>query len=189
MQDGSEFIQSYCEQSFECSEIADAPVPVYFDPIVQDVLQGGDPLEDLFDETLASLPTDPGPTSGPFTGLTGGVPGGAGTEELVGFINGRGSDITEVINVVEGGGELTPEQSETVGDIATRGIDFDPILVGRDIQDGAIDDIGRLEQGNVWTDSSGVTWRYSPEGDSWFKIGDNGGSIPTTDLPPFVRGS
>ena len=72
-------------------------VPEFFDPGVQDALTGVDPITDLVDDVLASLP-DQTPTDGPFEGLEGGLPGGDVTEGIVDFINGGNSDVTGLIN-------------------------------------------------------------------------------------------
>ena len=72
-------------------------VPEFFDPGVQNALAGVDPLRELVDDVIATLP-DQTPTDGLFAGLPGGVPGGTGTEELVDYINGGTADVSDLIN-------------------------------------------------------------------------------------------
>lgn len=157
-----------------------------FDPIVKDALSGAEAIGPIVDETLANLPEPEVPTSGPFTGLEGGVPGGSGTEAVAGFINSRGSDIAGMIDRIESGQDLTPEQVADGEHIIKSGMNTDPILVGDEIHNKAIDDLERSTYGNVQTDSNGVTWRYSPETDSWSRF-EGDAYVPTEDIPPFQR--
>jgi hypothetical protein len=198
MFDAGEFMQNNWEQDHDASQ-QDLPEPVVdvdpgfdadptanFDPIVQDALRDAEAIGPLVDETLASLPAPEIPTSGPFAGLEGGVPGGSGTEAVAGFINSRGSDITDMVHQIESGQDLTPGQIDAGEHIIESGMNTDPLEVGDEIHNKAIDDLERYTYGNVQTDSNGVTWRYSPETDSWSTL-EGGAYVPTEDIPPFQR--
>ena len=198
MFDAGEFMQNNWEQDYDASQQDlsepvvdvdpgfDADPTANFDPIVQDALRDAEAIGPVVDETLASLPAPEIPTSGPFAGLEGGVPGGSGTEAVAGFINSRGSDITDMVHQIESGQDLTPAQIDAGEHIIESGMNTDPLLVGDEIHNKAIDDLERYTYGNVQTDSNGVTWRYSPETDSWSTLeGDT--YVPTEDIPPFQR--
>jgi hypothetical protein len=202
MCDAGEFMQNNWEQDHDASQkdlteptvdpVQDVDPGFYadptanFDPIVKDALRGAEDIGPLVDETLANLPAPEVPTAGPFTGLEGGVPGGSSTEAVVDFINGRGVDITDMVHQIESGQDLTPEQMAEGEHILKSGLNTDPLLVGDEIHNKAIDDLERYTYGNVQTDSNGVTWRYSPESDSWSRL-EGGTYVPTEDIPPFQR--
>lgn len=105
MHDGSDYMDNCWEQDYDTDvEPTDAVDPgvetdptANFDPVVQDALRSAEGIGDLVDETIANLP-DQTPTSGPFLGLEGGVPGGSGTEEIVGFINSGNTEVSDAIN-------------------------------------------------------------------------------------------
>lgn len=109
-------------------EAPEMVVPANFDPLVQDALQSTGALGALADDTLASLPAQPLPT-GPFTGLDGALPGGSGTADIAGFVNGGGADLTDLINTAVDGRELSPEQIAKGEHIASRGIDTSPLEI------------------------------------------------------------
>lgn len=180
----------YREQDLGSTEAVDPSVAAdptaSFDPLVQNALKSAEDIRPLVDETIASLP-DQTPTSGPFAGLEGGVPGGSGTEAVAGFINDRGADITDMVDQIESGQDLTEEQLAKGEHIINSGLNFDPLLVGDEIHNKAIDDLERLTYGNIQTDSNGRTWRYSPLGDQWYKVGESGEMTPTDEIPPFQR--
>jgi hypothetical protein len=180
----------YREQDLESTEGVDpgmaADPTANFDPLVRDALDSSEDIEPLVDETIAGLP-DQTPTSGPFAGLEGGVPGGSGTEAVTGFINARGAEISDMVGRIESGQDLTEEQIAQGEHIIRSGLNFDPLLVGDEIHNKAIDDLERITYGNIQTDSNGQTWRYSPLGDRWYKVGESGGLTPTDEIPPFQR--
>jgi hypothetical protein len=99
MQDANDWMQG--PEESEPAEVDPGfyalPPTASFDPIVQDALAGVGEINELVDEVIAGLP-DHTPTDGPFADLPHGVPGGSGTEELVGFINDGNTDVTGLIN-------------------------------------------------------------------------------------------
>jgi hypothetical protein len=114
-------------------------IPSSFDLNVQDALRGAAGIDDLVDETIADIesepvatPSEPPAVTGPFTGLEGALPGGAGTADIAGFINQGGADISGMTDTVLSGGELTDEQIAEGQHIASRGIDTSPLHVADD---------------------------------------------------------
>jgi hypothetical protein len=105
MHDGSEYMDNGWEQDYdtevESTDVVDPGLTIdptaNFDPLVRDALDSAEGIGPLVDETIANLPEQT-PTSGPFAGLEGGVPGGSGTEDVVGFINSGTTDVSDTIN-------------------------------------------------------------------------------------------
>ena len=172
MCDAGEFMQNNWEQDHDASQkdLTEAPVDpgfyadptANFDPIVQDALGGAEDIGPLVDETLANLPAPEVPTSGPFAGLEGGVPGGSGTEAVAGFINSRGTDITDMIHQIEAGEDLTPEQMAEGEHIIKSGMNTDPLPSATRSTTRPSTTSQRLTYGNVQTDSGGGTGATRP---------------------------
>jgi hypothetical protein len=180
----------YREQDLDSAEGADGGMggdpPAHFDPLVRDAMTSAEGIGPLVDETIAGLP-DQTPATGLFAGLEGGVPGGSGTEAVAGFVNDRGAEISGMVDRIVSGQDITQEQLAQGEHIIRSGLNFDPLMVGDEIHNKAIDDLERMTYGNVQTDANGQTWRYSPSGDRWYKVGADGGLIPTEEIPPFQR--
>ena len=70
---------------------------VHFDTGVEDALAGVDGIDELVDDVIAELPSEP-VSPGPFPQTPGDLSGGAVTDELLGFLNGPGSSVAGEAN-------------------------------------------------------------------------------------------
>ena len=152
-------------------EQAHAYTPPNFDPVVTDALEDTAGISGLVNNVLADLPSDTVPTS---TGLTGAIPGGSGTEELVGWLNGGMSRITGPTNDVLAGRDLSPEQVEALEFLIRKG---PSIEAWRDIM--AVSEQIDIDLANAhlrelypfgFTDSTGTHWVPDHETGRWHKV-------------------
>jgi hypothetical protein len=152
-----------------------------FDPIVDEMLDDAAGISGLVDEVLDDLPAQ---GSVPSVGGTtpGDLAGGSGTDELLGFLNNGGENLTGITNRVLAGEDLTPEQAEICNFLISKGPSIDAwgdIMAVNDQIDIDLANAHLRElYPNGFEDSLGNFWMPDHETGRWTRVTEHptGGS-------------
>jgi hypothetical protein len=149
-------------------------VPPNFDPIVQDVLGNDDSVNELVDDVLATTP-DAGGHVPSIDGVTpGDIAGGTGTDDILGFINKGGSDMTGITHDVLEGRDLSPEQKEICAFLIRKGPSVDAwneiMGVNHQIDVDLANAHLRELYPNGFHDSLGTLWMPDHETGRWLRV-------------------